>query len=82
MPFPTGSFDRLIAVESVFHFPSRIKFLREARRVLKPNGQLVLSDFVLNGSKVPSTATKILLHGNPMERFYGRVNATTMTGYF
>jgi SAM-dependent methyltransferase len=82
MPLPSNSFDRLIAVESVFHFPSRFKFLREARRVLKPSGQLVLSDFLLNGSKLPSTATKILLQGNPMERFYGRVNATTITGYF
>jgi ubiquinone/menaquinone biosynthesis C-methylase UbiE len=82
MPFPSNSFDRLIAVESVFHFPSRMKFLREVRRVLKPGGQLVLSDFVLNGFKLPSTAAKILLQGNPMERFYGRVNATTITGYF
>jgi SAM-dependent methyltransferase len=81
MPFPSDSFDRLVAVESVFHFPSRIKFLREARRVLKSNGQLVLSDFVLNGSKLPSTLIKIFLHGNPMERFYGRVNSTTMAGY-
>ncbi len=81
IPLASNSFDRLIAVESVFHFPSRIRFLYEARRVLKADGILVVSDFLLNGPKLPSSVTTVLLQGNPVERFYGRVNTTTVTGY-
>lgn len=40
LPLPDASFDRVLAVECIFHFPSRAKFLREAARVLKPGGLL------------------------------------------
>lgn len=46
MPLAASSQDVVLAVECVFHFPSRDSFLQEVQRVLRPGGRLVLSDFV------------------------------------
>ncbi len=40
---PEGSFDALLSLESIEHMPDRAVFARQARRVLKPGGRMVIS---------------------------------------
>lgn len=46
MTFPKASFDRVLAIECIFHFPSRAAFFEHVGRVLRPGGNLTISDFL------------------------------------
>ncbi|WP_446394973.1 class I SAM-dependent methyltransferase [Coleofasciculus sp. E1-EBD-02] len=46
MKFEENQFDQIICVEAALYFNTREKFLKEAGRVLKPGGNLVLADII------------------------------------
>ena len=48
LDFPDGSFDLVLCVEAACHFPSRERFLAEARRVLRPGGTLAVADLLFH----------------------------------
>lgn len=52
LPFENNQYDKVLCLESAFHFDTREKFLEEAYRVLRPGGTLALTDMLPSpGSK-------------------------------
>jgi ubiquinone/menaquinone biosynthesis C-methylase UbiE len=72
LPFPDDSFDVVLAVECIFHFPSRLEFFREARRVLRPGGYLGLSDLIPTKEMQPFLQFMWLFMGSSVLRTYGK----------
>ena len=46
LPYPDGYFDAVVSNSLVHHLPEPLPFLQELKRVLKPNGAIVLRDLL------------------------------------
>jgi len=47
LPFVQGSFDAVLCIDSMNHFPNRLDVFREWSRVLRPGGRAIFTDPVL-----------------------------------
>ncbi len=59
LPFPGGSFDAVVNVESSHCYNTRKKFLHEVKRVLKPGGYFFFTD-VIDPEHLPALREEIL----------------------
>lgn len=79
-PFVDESFD-LITVATAVHWFDRVKFHREADRVLKPGGILAVWTYGLFtvGAEIDSVVAREFM--NPIDRFWAEGNRMVMNGY-
>jgi SAM-dependent methyltransferase len=47
LPFETNTFDALLCIDSMNHFPNRLEVFKEWRRVLRPGGRALFTDPVV-----------------------------------
>ncbi|HEV7761364.1 MAG TPA: class I SAM-dependent methyltransferase [Acidimicrobiales bacterium] len=82
LPVADGSLDHVLAVECIFHFPSRKAFFQEAARVLEPGGTLALSDFLMAPGALTTVAGTMAGEGLGDNAWYGHMaKPLTAVGY-
>jgi SAM-dependent methyltransferase len=82
LPVASGSLDHVLAVECIFHFPSRRDFLREVARVLKPGGTMALSDFLMRPGQLSTIVARMAQEQLGDGNWYGHMGRPlTSAGY-
>jgi ubiquinone/menaquinone biosynthesis C-methylase UbiE len=60
-PFPDASFDVVWGLESIVHAESQEAFVREAARLLRPGGRLLIADYTARESPALTAAEQTLI---------------------
>ena len=47
LPFEDDSYDKIVCLESAFHYSPRVKFFEESNRVLKDESEMVIADITI-----------------------------------
>lgn len=66
IPYASSSFDKLFSVEAAQHFENLDKFAKEANRILKPGGKMVIASFFgtsEKSSEIMSTMVQTIRDG-------------------
>ena len=81
LPFPPGSFDVVVSASSFHYWPAPARGLEEARRVLRPGGHLILTDWC-DDYLACRICDRVLRLVNPSHaRIYGRAECGTLLSH-
>lgn len=65
-PYPNNHFDSIFAIETICHLHNKAHFYQEMYRILKPNGKLLVTEYILNNpqmNNIDKNEMKLMLDG-------------------